>query len=60
MSSWDYVYAPDLIGNFLSAGKLNKSGMDVLLRRDGACVVSDDDGVVAIGRLEWHVCNRHS
>ena len=44
-------YAPSLVANFLSAGKLNEAGMDIFLRRDGKCIVSDDDGVVVTGRL---------
>ena len=46
------IYAPSLIANFLSSGKLNDNGMDVLLRRDGACLVFDDDGIVATGQLK--------
>ena len=45
----DCVYAPSLIANFLSAGRLNDHGMDILLSRDGTCRVFDDDGVVATG-----------
>ena len=48
----DCVYAPKLIASFLSAGRLNKSGKDIFLRRDGTCVVYDDDGVVATGQLK--------
>ena len=48
----DTIYAPGLIANFLSSGKLNNGGIDVLLRRDGVCLVLDDDGVVATGRLK--------
>ena len=47
----DCIYAPSLIANFLSCGKLNKHGMDVLLRRDGTVLVFDDEGIVATGQL---------
>ena len=45
------IYAPDLIANFLSTGKLNEAGMDVLLRKDGRALVYDDDGIVVTGKL---------
>lgn len=47
----DCIYAPGLIANFLSSGKLNKHGFDVLLRRDGACLVYNDNDIVATGQM---------
>ena len=46
------IYAPSLIANFLSSGKLNQNGMDVLLRKDGVCLVYDGDDIVATGQLK--------
>lgn len=48
----DCIYAPDLIANFLSSGKLNKNGMDVLLRKDGTCLVYDEKEIIATGQLQ--------
>ena len=48
----DCHYAPELIGNFMSASKINKYGMDIMLRRDGTVLVLDDDGIVAQGHEE--------
>ena len=48
----DCHYAPDLIGNFLSASKINKHGMDIILRKDGTVLVMDDDGLIAQGYEE--------
>ena len=47
----DCIYAPGLIASFLSSGKLNKHGFDVLLRRDGVCLVYNDDEIVATGQM---------
>ena len=48
----DCYYSPELIANFMSASKLNKHGMDILLRRDRTVLVMDDEGVVAKGYEE--------
>ena len=45
----DCHYAPKLIGNFLSASRLNRHGMDILLRQDGTCIVFDGDEIVIVG-----------